>query len=332
VKTTSNADSTSLSTFDLAEGFHLACALLALDRHGILQSLTRPSAASALATKHRVERGMLESALQMLAARTNFVARKGIKYWLTRKYDAYARFVVSQYFRTYGPNAIALDRILPNPSLAADLIDRGQHADAFDEAPALSSVILADLIVQLGLNHVLDLGCGTGIMLRDLAARIPKFVGWGLDINPVMCTEARKRVAAARAAFPTKIIRGDCRDPNAAIPASIIRRVRTVTAASVANEFFGKGTDAAVTWLAKLKTTFPGRTLLVADYYGRLGHRRKPWPREITLHDFVQVISGQGVPPPSLDAWKKIYRTARCKLVHVVEDRDASYFVHVLKL
>jgi SAM-dependent methyltransferase len=319
------------SVFDLAEGFHLASALVALDRRGILKSLARPCAVRTLAARHRVDRGMLEAALQMLAARTDLVARSGDEYRLTRKYNAYARFVIGQYLRTYGANAIALDRILPRPALAAQLIDRRQHPIAFHEAPAFSSVMLGDLIVQLRLNHVLDLGCGTAIMLHDLAVRIPEFVGWGLDINPAMCTAARKRTRSLCAAAPIKIVRGDCYDPRSTVPAAIVRQVRTITAASVANEFFGAGTAVAAAWLANLKKAFPGRLLLIGDYYGRLGHRNNP-PRDIALHDFVQVISGQGVPPPALRAWQEIYRAGGVALVHAIEDREAACFVHLIKL
>ena len=133
------------SAFDLAEGFHLAGALIALDRCGILKSLARPYAVRTLAARYRVDRAMLEAALQMLAARTDLIARNGDKYRLTRKYDAYARFVIGQYLRTYGANAIALDRILPRPGLAARLIDRRQHPIAFHETAAFSSVIVKGL-------------------------------------------------------------------------------------------------------------------------------------------------------------------------------------------
>jgi SAM-dependent methyltransferase len=328
-----NARVAAWSVFDLAEGFYLANALVALDRHGILQALGRhPTAARVLAVRHRVDCGVLESTLQILAARTDLIAERSHKYHLTHKYDAYARFIVSQYLRTYSGNALALDRTLTNPTRAAHLIDRRQHPIAFDDAPALSSIMLGKLIVQLDLNHVLDLGCGTGIMLANLASGVAKFVGWGMDASSFMCAAARRRVTSAPAGISVKIIRGDCYDPKASISTSIISQVQTITAASVANEFFAEGTKMAVKWLTNLRKTFPGRTLLIADYYGRLGHGKRPWAREIVLHDFVQVISGQGVPPPALRAWKRIYRASGCTLVHAIEDSEASCFVHVLRL
>jgi hypothetical protein len=72
--------------------------------------------------------------------------------------------------------------------------------------------------------------------------------------------------------------------------------------------------------------------LLIGDYYGQLGHRRPPRSHTLAMHDFAQVISGQGIPPPDLASWKQIYRAARCSLVHVIQDHEASFFVHLLKL
>jgi SAM-dependent methyltransferase len=318
------------SAFDLAEGFHVAHALLALERAGILACLRIPVEARRLAAEHGVDRGLLEETLALLAARTTLVACRNGRYRLTRRYDAYARFLIHQYLGAYGPNAAVLERTLRDPSRAARLIDRDEHARAFEEVAALSSSILADLIVLLGVNHVLDLGCGTGMMLSELSARVQHFVEWGLDINPSMCRAARQRLAAAPRR--TAIFRGDSRDIRACVPAAVVARVETVAAASVANEFFADGTGAAVAWLAGLKKTFPGRTLLIADYYGGAGSAPKARRRELVLHDFVQIISGQGAPPPNLAAWKKIYRAAGCRLVHVVEDRAAACFAHVLRM
>jgi len=190
--------------------------------------------------------------------------------------------------------------------------------------------IIGDLIQPN--SRILDLGCGNGALLAGLARRITGFRGVGLDSNPAMCGAARKRLKAMRGTPRVRIFCGDSRRPEAAIPASVLRQVRTLAAANVANEFFGSGHREAERWLAHLKTVFPGRTLLIGDYYGQLGYGRPPRSRALALHDFAQAISGQGVPPPDLASWKTIYRKARCSLVHVIEDEDATSFVHLLKL
>jgi hypothetical protein len=50
------------------------------------------------------------------------------------------------------------------------------------------------------------------------------------------------------------------------------------------------------------------------------------------LHDYAQLISGQGVPPAGLDEWKAIYSEAGCRLAHVIEDRATPLFVHIVLL
>jgi SAM-dependent methyltransferase len=320
------------SAFDLAEGFYLAHALLAFERNGVLRSLARPTTVAALARQHHVHAGLLQAALELLAARTDLITSHAGRFRLTGEYDDHARFVIHQYLGAYGPAAIALDGTLRKPKLAAALIDRKQHAKAFEDSPTLSCGLIADLIVQLSFNDVLDLGCGNGALLAGLTRRVTGFRGFGLDSNPAMCALARRRLKATPGASRVRIFRGDSRRPDTAIPASVARQVRTLTAASLANEFFRSGNREVERWLARLKAVFPGRTLLIGDYYGQLGYGRPLRSHTLAMHDFAQAISGQGVPPPDRASWKTIYRNARCSLIHVVEDEDATFFVHLLKL
>jgi hypothetical protein len=95
---------------------------------------------------------------------------------------------------------------------------------------------------------------------------------------------------------------------------------------------FSCGSLPAVAWLKQIRETLPGRSLLLSDYYGRLGNGVESVDRETLLHDYAQLISGQGIPPGSLDEWHKIYRKAGCKLVHVLEDQQTTRFLHVLML
>jgi SAM-dependent methyltransferase len=316
----------------LAEAFYLTQILLALDSTGVLASLQKPASAAQLARKHRLDRRILLASLSMLARRTPYLRLAQGKYGLTGSFDADAKAAFHQYLGAYRRNAVELAAILRDPSVAESFVDRSAHAKAFEESLTLSATLLADLVSQLGLNHVLDLGCGSGGMLLELAARNPQFLGWGIDFSPWMCAAARRRIKAAKATGRIRIVQGDCRDPASGLSKAVTGRVRTITAASVANEFCGDDGAGAVAWLAGLKAAFPGRTLLIGDYYGRLGVRRKRWKPDIALHDFAQLISGQGVPPPDLAAWKKIYRKADCAIVHAIEDRASSFFAHVLKL
>jgi SAM-dependent methyltransferase len=320
------------SAFDLAEGFFLAHAFSTVERLGVLESLKRPLPVRDLAAKHHIDEYILDATLQMLAARTPFVRYQTGKYKTTSDYNSIARFIFLQYVGSYGPNARGLAQILRNPSAGCRFVDREQHKRAFEQARTPQNDALVELVGQLGFHRVLDIGCGTANMLLRLASRREDFTGWGIDSNPWMCAAARRRIATARESRRIKILHCDSRDPQNSIPPAVVDKVEALTATGIANEFFGDGISGAVAWLAKLKAVFPGRTMLIADYYGQLGFKRSFVSRGVALHDFVQVISGQGVPPPDLAGWKRVYQAARCKLIHKVEEADSPNFLHVLKL
>lgn len=132
----------------------------------------------------------------MLSQRTPFLRFQRGKYGLTGRYDSSARAAFHQYLGAYRTNAVELAAILRDPSIAEGLIDRRQHARAFEGTQTLSATMLIDLVIQLGLNHVLDLGCGTGGMLLELAKRNPQFEGWGRRLQSL---DARGRAAAGKA-------------------------------------------------------------------------------------------------------------------------------------
>ena len=114
------------------------------------------------------------------------------------------------------------------------------------------------------------------------------------------------------------LLHGDCRDVAAALPAELRNRVDLITASSLFNEMFADGPRLAIELLHRLGGLFPGRSLLIADYYGQLGECVVPSPRCGLLHDLVQAVSGQGIPPPSFHRWLDIYRAANCTFVNGV--------------
>lgn len=321
-----------VSTLDLIEGFYLAHALGALERAGVLKSLEKWVSADRLANRHGLGIKILDAALQMLATRTSLIAHRSGRYRITKHYNSQARFMLLQYLGAYGRHAAELGRILHHPTLGRSFINHREHARAFSQDGLTTQSILADLLLQLGLNHALDIGCGTGALLLNLAVRNRHFEGWGVDINRWMCAAARRQAASLRPRKRIEFLQGDCRELGRWLSRSVIERVRTITAASVINEFFADGISEAVDWLATIRTLFPGRTMLIADYYGQLGTAKMDGSREIMLHDFVQVLSGQCIPPPTLSAWRRIYRKAGCGFVHAVEIQDSAFFVHILRL
>ena len=317
---------------DLSEGFFLGHALSTIERMGMLESMKKPVTARKLAVSHRVDERILDATLQFLCLRTNFLEYSAGKYALTSQCDWGSRFFFLQYVGSYGPNAHALDRILRDPSIGGQLVDREQHKRAFECAAPWDRNPLSALINKLGLDSILDIGCGTASMLLFLASRREDFRGWGVDNNSWMCAAATKRITEAGMKGKLRIFAGDSRNLGGILSPKIVKEIQTLTASGVANEFFSDGISHAVEWLKSIKAVFPGRTLLIADYYGQLGYRRENVWRGIALHDYVSAISGQGVPPPDLAGWKRVYRASQCKLIQAMEEPDSPNFIHVLKL
>jgi hypothetical protein len=67
------------------------------------------------------------------------------------------------------------------------------------------------------------------------------------------------------------------------------------------------------------------------DYYGSLGKTKRARP-ETLLHDYVQCLSGQGIPPTDAQRWSILYKRSKCQLVHVLEDKRTTRFIHIVKL
>ena len=200
------------SAFDLAEAFHLAQAVATLHELGILDELAHhPSTAGAIATRHRLDGALLEGVLEYVAARTDIVRKKGQTFAATRHYEGGARFVLNLYLGAFGQNAIRLRDVLRNPRLGATVVDRARHAQTFERAAGTAARPIASLIRGLQLTHVLDVGCGSGELLLQLGAADPNFVGWGIEMNPILCRAVRARVRRARLTRRIHVIEGDFR-------------------------------------------------------------------------------------------------------------------------
>ena len=328
------------SALDLAEGLQLGHALSTLHDLGVLAALARPCSVDALAAEFGLDAAMLGATLEFAAARTDLLSRRGQRFRTTPAYAPPARFMLDLYAGAFAGNAVALRSILRRPARAGAAVDRARHARAFLQvslqvslqASAGAEAIPAALLHQLGVRTVLDLGCGPGALLRAMALQDDGFRGWGVDANPAMCRNARVRLREAGVSRRVRIMHGDGRNPSRTLSDAVRAKIQAIVAGDLANELCANGADAAVVWLDRLQRDFPQRLLLVSDYYGRLGQRGYAAGRETLLHDYVQAISGQGIPPPHRKAWQAIYRAAGVRLIHCIEDTSTTRFLHLLQL
>ena len=321
-----------LGTADLVEGLQLGHAVWTLHELKVLDSMDLPSTVQRLAAKHRLDMGLLRGVLEYVSVRTDLIRKIGTRFVVTGNYSGQSRFLLDLYTGAYGRNAIELCRLLTKPSLAPRLVDRFRHARAFQQVGPSAFAWIEELVRRLKWNYVLDIGCGAGTLLVQLARKRPEFVGWGLEISSAMRKLARANVRAARVGRRVKILEGDSRRLRSYIPTALRSSIQTLVACHVANEMFGNGSSGAVSWLAEIRRALPGRPLLIADYYGRLGSKSSPQHSRTLLHDYAQLISGQGVPPARIEDWQGIYAAAGCHLAHVTEDKSSTRFIHVVML
>lgn len=318
--------------FDLVEAFQLSHAVVALHNLELFSALKKPASADELAARFRLDPALLRGVLEYVATRTDLLRKSGKQFVATRNYSNGSRFLLDLYLGAYGGNAAQLTKLLRNPSVAPGAVNRLRYARAFAAADDATLGLLPEIIRKLGLGNVLDLGCGNGALLLELARQNPRFLGWGIERNAAMCRVARDRIRAARLSKRVRVLKGDCLDLSSALPPPKAALIGAVTACNVANEMFAEGPSRAIAWLRDLRTALPRRPLLIADYYGRLGQKTGRHSRETLLHDYVQLISGQGVPPANAAEWRSIYSKAGCRLIHIIEDKTTTRFVHVLQL
>jgi hypothetical protein len=132
------------------------------------------------------------------------------------------------------------------------------------------------------------------------------------------------------------VIEANVRRLHMGLRKSELERITGLHANSLLNEFFRRGPREAARFVTYLKRWFPGKPAVFVDYYGRLGTtKRDPAGYAHTLlHDLVQALTGQGVPPPDWKGWRKVYEHAGAKVLHRLEgERDGvAWFAHVVRL
>jgi SAM-dependent methyltransferase len=321
---------------DLIEGYHLSHAVFFLHYERILPELTSPLFASQIALDHRFDETLTKLVLTYVAERTDLIIKlTDGRFVLGARYADLGRlnFEIEQYIGTYGPNTRNLKSIIRNPTLASAYVDRESHMRAFERYDPTSMISV--LVGRLAPRFVLDIGCGVGHMLIHRAKVDQSIRGWGIDSNKAMIAAGTRQIAAAGVGARIVLLQGDCKEVGEIIPSQVRSGVDLITASSLFNEMFANGNNDVVQYLKRLGTWFPGRRLLIADYYGQLGKSSS----ELTpscgfLHDFVQVISGQGVPPADLAEWLAIYQAGSCVVVDYLEgvNMEFRWFAHLVQL
>jgi len=320
------------SLVSMVEGWYLSEVVEFLHREGVLKTLDVPKTAETLAAESGLDPSLLRLALTFVAVRSDLLQTTPAGFVRSERHAGEGGgWILDQYLGAYGPVVRSIGEILREPSRGPDLVDTNRHAQAYAALGRPTYRALPAVIRELEPNSVVDLGCGTGALLRGLASERETLRGWGLDASPEMCRVARESVVRDGLAERITIFEGEVRKLRDILPTMAIEAADVVVCASLLNQ--GCANGAAVSWLTEMKRMFPGRVLVVADYYGRLGSSLSAPASLVLLHDLVQALSGQGVPPPDKEGWGRIYENAGCTLLHAFEGEDATpWFIHLVRL
>lgn len=309
--------------FDIIEGFYLSQILIFLNEAGHFSK----------EKKKAVDAAHLDQLLQVLLESTNIIKKqRNGDFELAEEYASYPAlgFHIDKLLQAYG-------HVAPNKNKFRLQIDGKKFAGAYKKVyPFQDWQFLLSMIEGWPVNHLFDLGCGMGKLAVQFCEQDKKHTAIGIDVGREMCTAARSFIQEAKLAKRAKIYCAKAEAFHRVLPPAVMERTDIIVASNLLNEFFSGEGEAVISLLKQLKKYFPGRPLMVVDYYGILGtsHQNDPELRHNYVHDMIQLFSGQGVPPANYKQWQKLYRRAGCVLEEVTEGRSqgVNWFVHRVRL
>lgn len=270
--------------------------------------------------------------LRFIYDRTDLLINRKGTYLLAKKYTHYTAFAfhIDKLLESYGH----FDFKHPSHILK---LDKLQFARAKEKTfPYYDYAFLMSVLNQLNSKTILDLGCSMGGLLVKFCKSRKTRKGFGIDNNINLFRKGSAMFAAAGFGNRAKLIYGNALKMDTLLSEKMKGSVDTVVANNFLNEFFAEGNKLITGVLAKIKKAFPGKVLVVMDYYGVFGTSRKndPHLQHNYLHDIIQIFSGQGTPPENYKAWNRYYKKTGCRLVQVYEGKNSGFnwFLHVVQL
>jgi SAM-dependent methyltransferase len=315
-----------LALLESIAGAYASEILLEVCRSRMAADLLTPHTGSWLARRHRLNSAGLHRLLDFLALSTDLIRKEHDCYRLnaTPASLAVLRYQLEKFRGAYGPAVRKCLDSLRDTNTSRRWVDREALAAAFAAVDDSVNIEALQAIARIPVGCLVDLGCGTGTLLRALALGDRRFTGIGIDADAAMCREARKRIKKAGIEKQVGIVQGQAPAALSKISSRQRDRVEALHAASFLNEFFGQGTARVINVLRDLGRFFPGRRAWFVDYYGQRCALVN------VLQDVAQVVSGQGVPPSSRAEWSQIYHAAGCLVVSLRDFRSGQteWFLH----
>lgn len=193
---------------------------------------------------------------------------------------------------------------------------------------------LPEFLLQFPFTSLLEIGCGAAPVSREMARLRPRLRAWAVDASPPMIDLARHLVGRESLSEQVHVSLGTVEDLCDGRLAGMFD-ADLVCLRSVLNSMFERGCREVESCLRRIGACFPTAHICVSEYYGRLNAAHLDNDEIPTLvHDVIQLMSFQGIPPHDPDEWDKIYKNAGLQLVHRRVDksvRGITQFADLLK-
>jgi len=245
--------------------------------------------------------------------------------------DKHSLFNLEKFLGAYGPvlAAAIIDDCIPAPNT----IDDARLASAFSLLAEGRLTWLANALADLPTQDVLEIGCGSAPVLRELAKRSAVCSGWAVDSSENMVKLARHMVRCQGLENQISVHQCSIDDVLSGLHKSILS-AKVVVLRGVLNSFCSPTPHAMIPVLQELASRFPNSYIVVSDYYSCLETSSDPDFLPSMTQDIVQLLSGQGIPPSDESLWDSLYREAGlllCKRVINSTVPGIRQFVDILK-
>ncbi|WP_416758465.1 methyltransferase domain-containing protein [Pseudomonas sp. BNK-6] len=334
-----------LDIFAALEGYYLISILDCFYKTGAMAALTKDRSIEDIASEQGFDAKTFEKLTNYVRQRMYGVfpikgaTSAGSDTSISTIDPLFLGHLLDQYIGAFGPCLESLHQILASPSIGAQKVNWQRHAQAFSKADrGITNSFMLNLLSQLNVTKLIDLGCGSGGLLLDFATQNTSIQAWGIDTNIAAIQMAQTVSQASNLDDRVKFYHGNALDISKHLEPNTLEEIQIITASNLANTFFGNESFESIhSWLYNLKSTFPNRLLLLSDYYGRLGtveDRESLRFRRTLFHDVAQVLTGQGVPPKNIETWRKILKDADCTLVKAFESEheEVAHFSYIIQL
>jgi 2-ketoarginine methyltransferase len=179
--------------------------------------------------------------------------------------------------------------------------------------------VMIDMVRSLGRRYVLDLGCGDGAFLMELAASEPAIRGLGIDIDPPVVELAHQQIKGSGFADRLEATVGDMFEVGGQGSASGASATRTLliedrekidclTACDTFHEYLWDGEQRIVELLAGLKATFPNAMLVVGEFCKQSHQSLRRRPTAFLEHHLFHQLTNQRI--ETADRWRQIFAAA----------------------